>query len=114
MHLLLLRPDPGVLCCVCVGGAHISWLCCVVGGLLSERSQGSRLVDAAALLIGLPSSSPSFSLYLIQPQGSPADTFLIGMFNDMYSEKNGLKTVIVYIRKEAWIKIEDHEDVKTI
>jgi hypothetical protein len=44
-------------------------VCCLVGGSVSERSQGSRLIETAGLPMGSPSSSASSSLSLIQPQG---------------------------------------------
>ena len=69
-HLLPLRPDQAVLCCMCVGGLRPAHVCCLVGGSGSERSPGSRLVETAGLPMGLPSSSPSSSFPLIQSQGS--------------------------------------------
>jgi hypothetical protein len=45
---------------------------CLVGGSVSERSRGLRLVKTAGLLIGLPSSSVSSSFSRIQLQVSPA------------------------------------------
>jgi hypothetical protein len=47
-------------------------VCCLVGGSVSDRSQGSRLVEIAGLPMGSPSSSVSSSLSLTQPQGSLA------------------------------------------
>ena len=63
VHLLSLRPDQAVLCCICVRGLISASVCCLVG------SQGSRLVETADLPMGLPSSSTSSSLSVIQPQG---------------------------------------------
>ena len=40
-HLLPLRPDQAVLCCICVGGLRPAHECCLVGGSVSESSQGS-------------------------------------------------------------------------
>jgi hypothetical protein len=45
-------------------------ICCLVGGSVSDISQGSRLVESAGLPLGSPYSSASSSLSLIQPQGS--------------------------------------------
>ena len=44
-------------------------VCCLVDGSVSERSLGSRLVETAGLPMGLPSSSASSSLSLMQPHG---------------------------------------------
>jgi hypothetical protein len=70
--LLSLRPDQAVLCCICVRGLISAGVCCLVGGSVSERSWGSRLVEAASLSIWSPSSSASSGFSLIQPQGSLA------------------------------------------
>jgi hypothetical protein len=43
-------------------------MCCLVGGPVSERSRGSRIIETAGPPTELPSSSASFSLSLIQPQ----------------------------------------------
>ena len=59
-----------VLRCMCRG-----LVCCLVGGSVSERSQGSRLVETAGLPMG-SSSSASSSLSLIQPQESLASVGL--------------------------------------
>ena len=49
--------DP-VLCpvdgCICIGGLISGGVCCLVGDPVSERSQGSRLVETAGLLWGCP------------------------------------------------------------
>jgi hypothetical protein len=45
-------------------------ICYLLSGSVSERSQGSGIVETAGLPMELPSSSSS-SLSLIQPQGSP-------------------------------------------
>jgi hypothetical protein len=42
---------------------------------VSEKSQGSRLVETA----GLPSFSASSSLSLIQPHGSPTSVYWLGV-----------------------------------
>jgi hypothetical protein len=47
-------------------------VCCLVGGSVSERSQGSRLIETAGPLTGSPSSSASSSFPLIQQQGLAA------------------------------------------
>jgi hypothetical protein len=44
-------------------------VCCLVGGSVSERFQGYRLVETAGLPMGSSSSSASSSLSLIQPRG---------------------------------------------
>jgi hypothetical protein len=46
---------------------------------VSERSQGSRLVETVGLPMGLPSSSASSSLSLTQPQGSLASVHWLGV-----------------------------------
>jgi hypothetical protein len=46
---------------------------------VSERSQESRLVETAGLPVGSPSSSVSSSLFLIQPQESPAPVHWLGI-----------------------------------
>jgi hypothetical protein len=79
MHLLLLRPDQVVLCCICVRGLVSAGVCCLVGDSVSERSQGSRLVETAGLPLGLPSSSASSSFYLIRPQGSLVSVHWLGV-----------------------------------
>jgi hypothetical protein len=68
--LLLLRPDQAVLCCICVGDLWPAHVCCLVGGSMSEKSQGSALIGISGLPMGSPSSSASSSLSLIQPQES--------------------------------------------
>jgi hypothetical protein len=52
-----------VLSCICVGGLISADVCCLVGGSVSERFQGSRLVETAGLPTGSPSSSAS-SIFL--------------------------------------------------
>jgi hypothetical protein len=42
---------------------------CLVGGLVSERSRGSRFVKTYGLPVGSPSSSSSSSFSIIQPWG---------------------------------------------
>jgi len=68
VHFLSLSPDQAVLCCICVRSLISAGVCSLVGGSVSERSQGSRSVD---LPMGLPSSSASSSFSPVQPQGSP-------------------------------------------
>jgi hypothetical protein len=46
---------------------------------VSERSQESGLVETAGLPMGLPSSSASSILPLIQPQGSLASVHWLGV-----------------------------------
>ena len=50
-------------------GLRSAPVCCMVGGSVSERSQGSSLVKMADLPMGSPFSASS-SLSLIKPQGS--------------------------------------------
>jgi hypothetical protein len=45
-------------------------ICCLVGGSVSERSQGPQLVETAGLPMGWPSWA-STSLSLVQTKGSP-------------------------------------------
>jgi hypothetical protein len=54
-------------------------VCCLVGGSVSKRSWGSRSVKTAGLPIGFPSSSASSSFSLIQPQGSGASVYSLGV-----------------------------------
>ena len=63
---------------MCVGGLISAGVYCLVGGPVLERSQESRLIDTAGLPIGSPSSSDSFSLSLIQSQGSAASVHWLG------------------------------------
>jgi hypothetical protein len=59
------------------GGYRTSSL---VGGSVSERSQGPGLVETADLSMGSSSSSTSSSFSLIQPpQGSPASVHWLGV-----------------------------------
>jgi hypothetical protein len=51
-------------------GLRQALVCCVVCVSVSERSQGSGLVETTDVPIGSPSSSDSSSLFLIQSQGS--------------------------------------------
>jgi hypothetical protein len=55
--------------------AYAAWL----SGSVSEKSQWSRLVEIAGLHIGSPSSTASFSFFLIQPYGSPAPVHWLGV-----------------------------------
>jgi hypothetical protein len=54
----------GSLCCRCIVSLRPAHECCLVGGLVSRSSLGSRLVETAHLRIGSPSSSASSSLSL--------------------------------------------------
>jgi hypothetical protein len=72
-------PDQAVLCYICVMGIRPTHICSLVGGSVSERSQRSGLVETAGLHIGLPSSSASSSLSLIQPQVSPTSGQWLGV-----------------------------------
>ena len=53
-------------------------VCCLVGGPVSERCWGSRLIETAGLPAGLASSSASYSFSLIQSQGSTASVHWLG------------------------------------
>jgi hypothetical protein len=46
---------------MCVLGLISAGICCLVGGPVSERSQGSRLTETAGSPTGLASSSASSS-----------------------------------------------------
>jgi hypothetical protein len=61
---------------MCVGGHISAGVCCLVGGPVFERSQGSRLIEIATT--GLPSSSAAFSISLIQWYGSAASVHWLG------------------------------------
>jgi hypothetical protein len=52
---------------------------CLVGGSVSERSQGSRLVETAGLPMGSFSSLASSSFSLIQQQGSLISVHWLGV-----------------------------------
>jgi hypothetical protein len=52
--------------CICVGGLISAGVCCLVGGPVFERSQAFGLIETVGPPTGLPSSSASFSLSLIQ------------------------------------------------
>jgi hypothetical protein len=49
-----MNTDPDVLYCMCVGGLISSGICCLFGGPVFEKSQGSRLIETA----GSPTGSP--------------------------------------------------------
>jgi hypothetical protein len=79
-HLLPLMPDQPVLCCICVGDLLPASVCYwLVAQCLRELRQGSRLVEMAGLPMGLPSSSTSSSLSLIQPQRSLTSVHCLGV-----------------------------------
>jgi hypothetical protein len=60
-------------------GPHISCVCSLVGGSVSEQSQGCRLVETAGLSIGSPSSSAYSCLSLMQPLVSPTSVHCLGV-----------------------------------
>jgi hypothetical protein len=62
VHVLLLRLDHAVLCSICVRDIISAGVSCLVCSSVSERSQGSRSVETAALPMGPPYSSASSSL----------------------------------------------------
>jgi len=66
-----------------------SQLGCLVGGSVSERSQGSRLVETAGPPTGSPSSSAPSSFCLIQLQGSAASVHCLSA-SDSFSCLLGL------------------------
>jgi hypothetical protein len=45
------------ICYICAAGLIPPRVCSLVGGLVSENSQGSRLVDSIGHPVGFPSSS---------------------------------------------------------
>jgi hypothetical protein len=57
VHLLSLRSDQAVLFCICAGGLISASVGYLVGGSVSERTQGSRLVETAGVPMWSPSSS---------------------------------------------------------
>jgi hypothetical protein len=74
-----LRTDRSVLGCICVGGLISAGKGCLVDGSVSERSQGSRLVEIAGLLTESPSSSDFSRFSILQPQGSLASVHWLGV-----------------------------------
>jgi hypothetical protein len=95
VHHLLVNTDPEVLHCMYVGGLISAGVCCLVGGPVFERSQGSRLIETAGPPTGLPFSSASFSLPQFNNRGqlllsigwvqlSASDSFscLLGLLED--------------------------------
>jgi hypothetical protein len=42
-----MNTDPEVLYCMCVGGLLSAGVCCLFGGPVFERSQGSGLIETA-------------------------------------------------------------------
>lgn len=79
MHLLSLRPGQAVLCCMCVQSLISANICCLVGGSVFEGSQRFRLSEIAGLLMGLPTSSASSSLSLVQAQRSQDSVHWLGI-----------------------------------
>jgi hypothetical protein len=57
-----MNTDPEVLCCMCVGSLISAGVCCLFGGSVSERSQGSKLIETTGPPTESPFSSASFSL----------------------------------------------------
>ena len=78
-HWVQIRQFSAVYVCVWGGGLISDGVCCLVGGLVSERSWGSKSVETASLPMGLPSSSASSSFFPIQPQGSLASVHWLGV-----------------------------------
>ena len=79
MNLLWLSQDLAILCCKYVEDLISAGVSCLVGGSVSERSHGSKLVDTAGVLIGLPCSSSSSRFSLVQPQTSSASVHWLGI-----------------------------------
>jgi hypothetical protein len=79
--LFWLSSDPALLLYVCWGGGGLisAGVCCLFGGLVFERSQGSRLIGTGCSPTGSPFSSASFNLYLIYPQGFPMSVHCLGL-----------------------------------
>jgi hypothetical protein len=77
VHHLRMNTDPAVLYCICVGGLISAGVCCLVDGSVFERYGGSRLIETASPTVS-HSTSASFSLSLIQPQGSAASVHWLG------------------------------------
>jgi hypothetical protein len=50
-----------VLYCMCVGGLISAGVCCLFGGTVFEKSQGSRIIKTSGPPTKLPFSSASFS-----------------------------------------------------
>jgi hypothetical protein len=69
---------PGNPLLMCVRGLILAGVCCLFGGLVFERSQGSTLIETAGRPTGSHFSSASFSLSLIQQQGSAASVHWLG------------------------------------
>ena len=79
MYLLTLKPDQAVLYCICVRGLVSASICSLVGGSVSKGTWKSRLVETDDCPMGLPSSSTTSSLSLIQPQGSLTSVHWLGL-----------------------------------
>jgi hypothetical protein len=63
---------------MCVGGLVTAGEYCLVSGLGFEKSQGSRLIEAAVPPTEFPSPSTPFILSLNQPQESAASVQWLG------------------------------------
>jgi hypothetical protein len=66
-HPLLLRLVKAVLCYICAMGHRPAHACSLVGGLVSESSEGSVLVDTVVLPMEPPSPSAPSTLPLTLP-----------------------------------------------
>jgi hypothetical protein len=73
-----MNTDPEVLYCMCVGGLISAGVCSLYGGLVFGKSQGSRLIETVSPSTVSSSSLASFSLSLVQPQGSAASVHWLG------------------------------------
>ena len=71
-----LSSNYAVLCCICVRDLISAGVCCLFGGLVFERSQGSRLIkwDCCTLLLSF------FQLSTNQPLGSAASVHGISFY----------------------------------
>lgn len=78
-HLLSLRPDHAIICCICVCSFISPSVCCLVGSSVFERSWESRLVEAAGHHMGSSSSSASSSFSLTQLLQSLASVHWLGV-----------------------------------
>ena len=63
-----MNTDPEVFYFICVGGLISADVCCLFGGPVSERSQGSRLIESTFPLTGSP-FSPSLGLPKLNHRG---------------------------------------------
>ena len=96
MHLLSLRPDQEVLCCIYARRLISVSICCLIGDTVSE-SQRSWFVETVVLSMELPSSSTSSILSLIQTQGSLNLVYWLGV-----------KYLLLLQSAACWVSEESH------